>query len=236
MKSPPETAIALTPARGGSKGVPRKNLADLGGRPLIAWTIAAARDCPHISRICVSTDDAEIADTARAWGADVPFLRPADLSGDEAPMLAVARHFVDTLELSDEQIVALLQPTSPFRTAEDLSAAIDLFISSGASALVSVVRSESHPHWTFRMMDRGRVAPFIAGQEKPTRRQDLEPAYRPNGAIYLCRAGAIRCNDGWSGPDTVGYEMPRERSLDIDDPWDLDIARALIGANNVGRS
>ena len=195
---------------------------------MIAWTIAVAKACPEIDRVIVSTDDKEIAEVAASFGAEVPFLRPQLLAGDEAPMLSVVRHVVDEIPVPDDALIVLLQPTSPFRTAADLEAAIGLLFASGARSLVSIVRTETHPHWALKTDPHGRIAPFLSGVDKGTRRQDLESAFRPNGAIYLARAGAIREGEGWHGVDTIGYEMPRERSLDIDDPWDLEIARAIV--------
>ncbi|MDX2158251.1 MAG: acylneuraminate cytidylyltransferase family protein [Hyphomicrobiaceae bacterium] len=220
--------IAVVPARGGSKGIPRKNLVDLGGRPLIAWTISAARACPSIARVVVSTEDQEIAQAAVAHGAEWPFPRPAELAGDTTPMLDVMRHLVDGLQLDDADILLLLQPTSPLRTSEDIERAIATYLSSGAEALISVVASEAHPSWMVKIGTDGRISTFLPDGAKATRRQDLVPAYRPNGAIYLVPVGTIRAGRSWYGADTLAFVMPRERSLDIDEPFDLRLVRLIV--------
>lgn len=226
--------VALIPARGGSKAILRKNLVDLVGRPLIAWTIAAALACDRIGRVVVSTDDAEIAEVARAFGADVPFVRPAELAEDRTPMLDVVRHFATVMELADDTTIVLLQPTSPFRTTADLTSALQLYDSSPVHGLVSVVRSEAYPEWMLRVDAAGRVTPLVASAERAIRRQDLLPVYRPNGAIYIASAATIRAGRDWFGDDTLAYEMPRERSLDIDEHWDLEVARAVLSRRPAG--
>jgi N-acylneuraminate cytidylyltransferase len=227
MSGRSRSTIALIPARGGSKGVPGKNLAVLGGKPLIAWTVEAARRAAAIDEIFVSTDDQAIGEAARAFGARFDALRPANLAGDSTPMLDVVQHVVDELNLSDEAIVVLLQPTSPFRSHEDIDAAVELFVKSGAQSLVSMTPSASHPEWALKSDENGRISYFIAKREEGHRRQDLAPAFQPNGALYIARAKLIREGIGWYGPDAIGYVMPRERSLDIDEPWDLLLARAI---------
>lgn len=222
------STIALIPARGGSKGIPNKNLIELAGKPLIGWSIEAARRCSAIERTVVSTDDPAIASIARAAGADVPFMRPSSLARDETAMIDVVRHAVDELAVPDDAIVVLLQPTSPFRTSEDISNAIARLVSSGARGIVSVVRCKVSPHWMLHMDTQGQISEFSPNLEKVTRRQDLEPLYRPNGAIYVVRAVVIRAGESWYGRNIIGYEMPEERSLDIDELWDLRVARALF--------
>lgn len=222
------TAVALIPARGGSKAILRKNLVDLAGRPLIAWTIAAALACKRIGRVVVSTDDREIAEVARHHGAEVPFMRPPELAEDHTPMLDVVRHFATAISLEDDAAIVLLQPTSPFRTTADLDSALDLYTGSGARSLVSIVRSDAHPDWMLRVDQKGRIVPLVATVDKAIRRQDLVPVYRPNGALYICRVSDIRAGQSWYGADTIAYEMPRDRSLDIDEHWDLRVARAIM--------
>ncbi len=223
--------LALIPARGGSKRIPRKNLAPLAGRPLIAWTIEAALAAHSVDRVVVSTDDPEIADTARSLGAGVPFLRPAALAGDQAGSLAVLRHALEALEGTVEacDLVALLQPTSPLRTADDIDAAASLFEARGARAVISVCPADHPPEWCNRLPADHSLEGFLPPEARGRRSQDLPPAYRLNGAIYL-----YRCQDVLQ--DTVpafeagcyAYLMPRERSVDIDEPFDLRLAEALL--------
>ncbi|HET9913914.1 MAG TPA: acylneuraminate cytidylyltransferase family protein, partial [Anaerolineales bacterium] len=142
------TIIGLIPARGGSKTIPHKNIKPLVGKPLIAWTIEAAKKCRALSRVIVSTDDAQIAEVAQQWGAEVPFLRPAELAGDATSSLAVVLHLIQWLKKHDGAVpeyILLLQPTSPFRTTEDLDAAIELAETRKVNAVVSVCETDAHP-------------------------------------------------------------------------------------------
>lgn len=226
-----EEVLALITARGGSKGVPRKNLKPVAGRPLIAWTIQAARGARRVDRVVVSTDDAAIAEVAKAWGASAPFLRPAELASDQATSREVALHALDWLALRQgyqPDWLLLLQPTSPLRLAEDIDRAVDLARASGARAVVSVCPAHPHPQWCQRLDETGRLHPWVEGNGLAQRRQDLPPAYALNGAIYLVRAQDLMAGGDWLGPDTLAYLMPAERSLDIDSPWDLHLADLVL--------
>lgn len=214
-------ALAIIPARGGSRGIPRKNIVDFAGKPLIAWTIEAARQA-GIARVLVSTDDAEIAGVARRFDAEVPFLRPAHLSGDNAAALPVVLH---ALEQVEADTVVLLQPTSPLRTAADISGSLKLHQETGRP-VVSVARAKP---WLFSMSEDGSLAPSLPVQD---RRQDAQ-FFAPNGAIYVANAMKLRDGESW-WTNAVGYEMPSERSIDIDEPADLVIARALLENSKAG--
>ncbi|SEH53640.1 cytidylyltransferase domain-containing protein [Magnetospirillum fulvum] len=220
--------LAVIPARGGSKGIPRKNLARIGGHPLLTWTVAAALESGCLDRVIVSTDDTEIAAVARDAGAEVPFLRPAELARDDTPSLAVVTHMVAALAAQgwEAEMITLLQPTSPFRTGADIRACHELRLQNEASAAVSVVECEAHPAWAFVQDEAGRLHPFLPGP-MPTRRQDLPPAFRPNGAIFMVTRERLDGGATFYGPDTLAYVMPPERSIDIDTPWDLHLARLL---------
>lgn len=223
--------LALITARGGSKGLPGKNLRPLGGRPLIAWTIHAAREAPSIGRVITSTDDPIIADVARDWGAEVPFLRPAGLARDESPHLDVVLHALDWLaenESASPDVVLLLQPTSPFRTTEDIEAAIHLALESRAPAVVSVVETHDHPYLVRTMSREGTLAPFVPCEMAYPRRQDLPPAYALNGAIYLTRCSALRDAQTFEPPGTIAYVMPQDRSLQVDTAWDFRLCELLL--------
>lgn len=221
--------LAIIPARGGSKGILRKNLAPLGGRPLLAWTVTAALESGCFDRVIVSTDDAEIAAVARDTGAEVPFLRPAELARDDTPSLAVVMHLVQSLATQgwEAETITLLQPTSPFRTGTNIRVCHELWLQNKASAGVSVVECETHPAWAFVQDETGRLHPFLSGA-MPTRRQDLQPAYRPNGAIFMITRTRLDGGGTFYGPDTLAYVMPPEQSLDIDTPWDLHLARLIV--------
>lgn len=224
--------LALIPARGGSKGIPRKNIAPLGGKPLIAWTIEAARAASRITRTIVSTDDPEIAEVARAHGAEVPFLRPADISDDAAPALPVLRHAVSALEAMDNwsaEAVAYLQPTSPFRGGSHIDEAIALLDERNADTVVSVVRVPHNMVPTSLMEVRDSWLSFCASPEqRQFRRQAKETLFARNGPAILLNRRAIIEGPGLYGDKIAEYEMSNLLSLDIDEPEDLEIANALL--------
>jgi CMP-N,N'-diacetyllegionaminic acid synthase len=218
--------LALIPARGGSRGVPRKNVREIAGKPLIAWTIEAALAARWIDRVVVTTDDEEIAAVSRTAGAEIPFLRPAELAADETPGIAPVFHALEALPSYDE--VLLLQPTSPLRGASDIEALLMLARETNAPSVVSVTEPDCHPAWMFRLGEGGRLA-RIGGDETAARRQDLTPVYALNGAMYFARADWLRETGGFIGPNTLGYVMDAERSIDIDTPLDWRIAEFLLG-------
>ncbi len=223
--------LALIPARGGSKGIPRKNLAPLAGQPLIAWTIAAALGSKNLSRVIVSTDDAEIAEVARQHGADVPFLRPPELAADESGALGVVLHALDWLAESagePPEYVLLLQPTSPLRATADIDAAIALAHARDADAVLGVCEAVPHPFLARRVDEAGVLTDFLPVDEKLVRRQDFPYAYVLNGAIYLNRCASLRTARTFQPPGALALIMPRERSLDIDTPHDLRLAEQLL--------
>lgn len=229
-----QSVLGLIPARGGSKGVPRKNLRTVGGKPLIAWTVAAARRAKTVDRVILSSDDAEIAEVARAYDCDIPFMRPAELATDDAAMLDVVRHAIRSLEETYDYVV-LLQPTSPLRTAGDIDAAVELCHSARAPACVSVCEPEKSPFWNYYRCDGAALFPILPEPEKnAARRQELPPTYVLNGAIYVARSDWILDRRGFVGEGTLGYVMPRERSIDIDREMDIVIVEALLSAREHG--
>lgn len=220
--------LAIIPARGGSKGVPGKNMRIVHGKPLIEWTIQAAKASKYIDRIVVSSDDDAIIDAARTAGADVPFKRPADLATDTATSIDVALHALDLLP--GFQVVVLLQPTSPLRLSMDIDAALELCQRTDSPACASVTEAEQSPYWMFRVGERGRLKPVLADGPAVSRRQDLPDVYVLNGAIYVADCTWLRQTRSFLGPETVGYVMPESRSIDIDGPADLAAAEsALVG-------
>jgi len=228
-----ESVLALIPARGGSKGLARKNIRSLAGRPLIAWTIEAAQCARGLERIVVSTDDSEIAEVARACGADVPFLRPAELAADDSALIPVLLHALDWLERHRRfrpQYVVLLQPTSPLRSASDIDSAIELAFDKDAHSVVSVCPAKCHPYWAKRVADDGRLEHLLPDAEKylSRQRQALVPAYRPNGALYLVRHDVLREQRTFYTNRSYAYVMPEERSLDIDTAWDFHLAQLIL--------
>lgn len=218
------SVLAVIPARGGSKGVPRKNLRLVGGKPLIAWTIQAALDSRSIDRVVVSTDDEEIGSVSREWGADVPFMRPSELSSDSAPGDAPFRHAAEMVPGHD--LAVLLQPTSPLRGHADIDGCIELAIASDGP-VVSVCECAKHPAWMFTL-DGVTMKPLLPELARTTRRQDLPTAYALNGAVYVMSTADLRAGRPLVTPDTSAYIMPPERSIDIDTEFDLLIASAYL--------
>ena len=216
------SVLGLIPARGGSKGIPKKNIRPIASKPLIAWTIEAALGARLLDRVVVTTDNAEIAEVACAHGAEIPFLRPVELARDETPGIEPVLHALD--QLGDYNIVVLLQPTSPLRTSDDIDAAIRLAMERNAS--VVSVTDAAHAGWTFPMNSKNILD--LSNCELVARRQDLPSQWALNGAVYVAAAQRLRSSRTFLTPGTVGYRMPIERSVDIDDELDWRIAEMLL--------
>ena len=217
--------LAIIPARGGSKGVPRKNIRDVAGKPLIAWTIDAAKKSRYVDRVVVSTDDPEIAEVATRYGGEVPFLRPAELARDDTPGIAPVLHAVEAVTPAYE-IVVLLQPTSPLRSAADIDSAIRTMVDGGAQACVSVVEPDKSPYWMYSRDCAGRMKPLLEGEYAC--RQEIPAVYALNGAVYVAERRWLVEKRGFMGEETLAYVMPKERSVDIDTELDLFIANQLL--------
>lgn len=212
--------LAVIPARGGSKGLPRKNILEAGGRPLIAWTIDAALAASCVDRVVLSTDDEEIAAVAKGFGCDVPFMRPPELADDEAPTIDVVMHALRSIPQHD--VVILLQPTSPLRTAADIDAAFSLMKKRQAPSCVSVCPVEETPYWMYRIDAGDHLLSLMEPTLRANRRQDLPEVFSLNGAIYIADTAWLLGTQSFVTPETVAYVMPRERSIDIDSSEDLD--------------
>jgi CMP-N,N'-diacetyllegionaminic acid synthase len=222
--------LGIIPARGGSKGIPRKNISLLGGKPLISWTIEAALESRVCDRLLVSTDDPEIADVAKESGADVPFLRPPALSTDTATSLSVVEHAIDWLKDNCAETfshVVFLQPTSPFRTAKDIQNAVAIAKKTDA-AVVSVCQPHHHPYLLKIIREDGTLGNLLPASASYSRRQDFPPVYALNGAIYVISVDCLQQEKTFNPKKTVPYIMPPEHSLDIDTPWDLFLAEQII--------
>jgi CMP-N-acetylneuraminic acid synthetase len=227
-----ENVFGIIPARGGSKGVLRKNIRWVAERPLIAYTIEAARQSRVLTDYLVSTDDEEIAQVARREGAEV-LMRPAALAADDTPMVPVIKHALAHRGACD--VVVILQPTAPLRTAADIDTAVHILRHSGADTVVSVYEvDDHHPSRMYKL--RGNcLVPY--DQEPPNRlRQSLPPVYHRNGAVYVCRAAVILEQDTTLGVHLRPYVMPRTRSVNIDDEFDLAIADFLLRRPDGGAS
>lgn len=223
--------LAIIPARGGSQGVPQKNVREAGGRPLIAWTCAAAKASASVNRVIVSTDDVGIAAVARKHGAEQPFLRPADLAHSKSSGMDVLLHALEWLDANEgyrPDKVVYLQPTSPLRTSEDIEAALALLRAKNASGVVSVTPTHHHPFWIKKIGEGGRLANFLDSTPEIPNRQQLPPAFALNGALYAYDRAAVLRDRSWFPDPTLGYVMPPERSLDVDTPFDLHLVDLLL--------
>lgn len=235
MTQPPRI-LAVIPARGGSKGLPGKNIRPLFGLPLIAHSIKAAALTPQITRCIVSTDADEIASVARQFGGEAPFLRPAELAGDSAPMAPVIRHALEWAEQEEQQryaAVLLLDPTSPARVPQQLaSAAEQLFADDGLDGVISVSEPTFNPLWVGVRDGGGALERFFDAGTGVTRRQDAERFLRINGNFYLWRAEFVRgLETSWFDEGRhAGYEIPESQAFSIDDEYEFRLIEALIVA------
>lgn len=224
--------LGLIPARAGSKGVSRKNVRLLAGRPLVQYSIESALRARRLARVVVTTESSEIAQIARRCGAEVPFTRPEELARDESPMLPVVQHAVRTLEAAGDRFdaICLLQPTCPLRQPEEIDDCIDLLESSGADSVVSVleVPARYHPQWVYLTLGDGSLAPATPAP-LPARRQDLPPAVHRDGSIYVTRRAALLERGSLYGDRMVGNRMNPARSVNIDDEDDWALAERLLG-------
>ncbi|MFL6200264.1 MAG: cytidylyltransferase domain-containing protein [Thermoanaerobaculia bacterium] len=226
--------LGIVPARGGSKGIPGKNVRLLGGKPLLAWTAEAALAARRLSRVVLTTDDERIAEVGRACGLEVPFLRPAELAQDDTPTLPVLRHAVAELEKAGDRFdaVCLLQPTSPFRRADDIDGCIEL-LETGLDAVVSVlpVPPEHNPHWVY-FRDGDGLLRLATGEEQPIpRRQELPPAFHRDGAVYVTRRDVLMEGNSLYGKRLGGYLIEAlidSRGVNLDTPADWERAEKLV--------
>jgi CMP-N,N'-diacetyllegionaminic acid synthase len=224
--------LGIIPARGGSKGVPRKNIRLLCGRPLLAYTAESALQSKLLSKVILSTEDTEIAEIGRSFGLEVPFLRPAELAEDTTPTFPVVLHAVHQLEKVGEifDAVCLLQPTNPLRRAEDIDACIELLEKTGADSVISVlpVPHEYNPKWVYWQNERGEMV-LTTGESEPfPRRQDLPPAFHREGSVYLTRREVLDNFRNLYGRKVRGYEIARQHSVNIDTIEDWNLAEKLL--------
>lgn len=221
-----KTFLAIIPARGGSKRLPRKNILDLNGKPLIAWSIEAGITSKYIDKVIVTSDDDEILDIAKQYGSDT-LKRPAKLASDTATSFDALKHTIDTLERYDN--VILLQPTSPLRTFLHIDQAIELLESKKADAVISVCEMEHSPIWSNTLPDDGSMNGFLKDEAKNIRSQDLETYYRINGAIYICKTERLLEEKSFFIKDNIlAYLMDRKNSIDIDEEIDFKIAEVFM--------
>ena len=215
--------LAVVPARGGSKGVPGKNLREVGGVSLLHRTLREAAASRHVDLVVVSSDDDAILEHASLIEGVITLKRPAELAGDDTAMAPVVEHALDA---HPADIVVLLQPTSPLRETTDIDGALERFVSSGAHSLISVCPAATSPYWMYLLGEDGRLQPVLPRANAATR-QELPPTYQVNGAVYVVGSPWFREHRVFSDNETVAYVMPRERSIDVDSEIDLIVAEAL---------
>lgn len=220
--------LALIPARGGSKGLPGKNLLEIAGRPLLDFTFTAATRSAYIDRIILSSEDPQIIDTARRLGIEVPFVRPSELAEDQVSGDAVVAHAIAACPGYD--YIVLLQPTSPLRSTSDIDGSIETCIHNGCASCVTVTAVKKSPFWMYTLGADQRMTPFADSRWRRQNRQAHPALYLPNGAVYVARNRFFLRNRSFYGEDTVAYVMPPERSVDIDDRLDFLLAKTLLEA------
>lgn len=228
-----DSVLGVIPVRGGSERIPRKNLKEVAGKPLVAHAIAQAERAATLDEVVVSTEDDAIRRVAREYGGNVPFERPAELATDTAPSAAVVDHALSWFENERGETfetVAKIQATTPRRTPADIDGAIRTLRDADAKSVLSVVECRTPPVWAVYEGEDG-LEPFFEGylwtDDRVPRSQDVPTLYYPNGAVFAARTAAFRRGESFYTDRTVGYEMPPERSIDVDEPFDLHLVRAL---------
>lgn len=229
--------LGVIVARGGSKGLPGKNIRLLAGKPLIAYTIDAALGAPGLSRCIVSTDDPQIARVAREHGGDVPFMRPAHLARDEAKLYEPLRHAVEWVEENEDwspDLVMGLQATTPLRTSEDIEESIDILIRNDADSVVGYAPARQHPYWMKKIADDGRLVEFMPVDPAYLRRQNLPQVYHVSGSMYLYKRDLIMNHESIYTDKTYPLVVPIERAIDIDTYEDFRVAEMILKEQGVG--
>jgi CMP-N-acetylneuraminic acid synthetase len=223
--------LGIIPARGGSKEIPKKNLYPLLGKPLISYTIEAAKRANLLTKYIVSTDSEEIAKVARTYGAEVPFIRPKELAEDTALAVDVVKHAIAKMESIDKisySHIVLLQPTTPLRSASDINAAIDKLIATGCDTVISVIDvGACHPARMYKISN-DRLAAIMDEGVKMRPRQELSPVYIRSGDIYACKRDVLFKKNSLIGDDSRPLIIPTERSVNIDSFGDLVLAEHYL--------
>lgn len=223
--------LAIIPARGGSKGIPRKNIRLLGDKPLIAYSILPGRESKYIDRLIVSTDDQEIGEVARSFGVEVPFRRPADLASDTAKSLSVMQHavrFCEEQEKNKYDFIVLLEPTGPLRIVSDIDGAIEKAVDTEADSVVGLMELEDANPVRVKKIINDHIECFCIPEPEGLRRQDQEKAYLRNGSIYVFKRNSLVENNTLWGKESRPYVMPRERSVNIDEEADFLVAEYFL--------
>jgi len=227
-----KTFLAIIPARGGSKGLPGKNIKELCGKPLIAWSIDAALKSKYIDEVVVSTDYQDIADIAKKYGANVPFLRPDELASDTATSFDAVKHTIDFYKNEFQKefdYIILLEPTSPLREDSDINSAIEKLLNSKATSIVGISKTEDqNPAFLVKKDDHDFLYGYENKEMKVVRRQDIEAIYFFEGTIYISRTDILLNKKTFYHQETIGYDVPKYKSLEIDDMDDFIMVEALM--------
>ena len=225
-----KSILAIIPARGGSKGIPRKNIRMLAGKPLIAWTIEEAKKSKYIDRLILSSEDDEIIKVAKEWGCEVPFIRPVELAKDDTPGIETVLHAIKSLNGEYDYIV-LLQPTSPMRLVDDIDCCIEVCVFSKAMSCVSVTEVNQHPFWMYTIDSSGYLYPIMQHKNETNCRQDLPSVYVLNGAVYIAENDFLENKKTFLTAMTKAYVMTKKRSVDIDEDIDLELCEILLSVS-----
>ena len=221
--------IAVIPARGGSKGFPRKNIQELSGKPLVAWSIGSAQASKLLDHFVVTTDDVTISKVSEEWGAQV-ICRPSELATDTANIESALFHALEKME-GNWDLIVLLQPTSPLRLGQDIDDCIRTMFEKNAPAAISVCEPQKSPYWMYKVSEEARMSP-VAAEIDAVRRQDLPKVYSLNGAVYVAEIEWLKSNGRFMSADTAAHIMPIFRSVDIDSELDLVIAESIFNNFN----
>ncbi len=234
MASPKKKILALIPARGGSKGIPKKNIIDVGGLPLIAHSIKSAKKSKLINKVVVSTDSEEIAKIAKKYGVEAPFLRPTRIASDRSPIIDTILHALDWLESHGEKFdaVALLEPTSPLRKDNDIDNAIKILMKNynKTDAVVSVGKVHLEHPLVMKIIDKNFLKPFLPQGRKIHQRQQLSRVYFPYGVIYLCKTSVLKKQKTFYPKRVMPYLIERWQNYEVDDIFDLICVRTIMQA------
>jgi len=221
-----KTILAIIPARGGSKGIPRKNIKELAGKPLIAWTIEEAKKSKYIDRLILSSDDEEIITVAKEWGCEVPFVRPKELATDSSPSIDFVLHAINNIDKQFDYI-CLLQPTSPLRNVDDINNCILYCIDNNSNSCVTISEVEKHPYYMYELSKNNNLIKVLPNTGV-LRRQDLPKIYEVNGSVYLNNVDFLKLNKIFIDKSTNGYIIPKERAVDIDSDLDWKICELIL--------
>jgi N-acylneuraminate cytidylyltransferase len=221
-----KTILGVITARGGSKGVPGKNIRHVGGKPLLGWIIESAKESKYIDRLILSSDDQRIIDVAKDFDCEVPFVRPKRLAQDDSLTIDVVLHALQQLDAYD--YVLLLQPTSPLTSPEDIDGCIKHCIGNSHKASVAVAEAQKSPHWMFRLQADHLMKPFMGWRYLNCRRQDLPSVFLPTGSVYVAECAHLREKRSFYFKGTSGYVVPVERALDIDSEIDFFVFEAIL--------